>query len=122
MSVPPSPPLLLTLNELCELLRMSPRQVRNLAKTGRMPAALKIDGRLRWSRKSIEQWIDAGCPAGLPVEGEAGADSRTDADSDSGITSVAEDSSGKLPAGTGGKIGLTDGGRRAIRGRRDAAD
>jgi predicted DNA-binding transcriptional regulator AlpA len=62
MASNPGNKLLLTLEEVAYLLGMSPRQVRSLLKRGRLPPPVRLDGRLRWSRKILEDWVAAGCP------------------------------------------------------------
>jgi predicted DNA-binding transcriptional regulator AlpA len=46
-----------------QALKCSDRHIRNLRTTGRIPQPVKLGGRVLWSKKVIEQWIDDGCPA-----------------------------------------------------------
>lgn len=49
--------------ELSEILRCSKRHVLRLAERGLLPPPVKLGSLSRWSRPTIEAWIDAGCPA-----------------------------------------------------------
>lgn len=48
--------------QLAERLGVNTRTVRRLVLAGRVPEPLKIGRAVRWPRKAIERWIDAGCP------------------------------------------------------------
>jgi predicted DNA-binding transcriptional regulator AlpA len=55
--------LVLTVAEVADEFRYTPVQVRHLVRTGRFPQP--IDSSLpsrswRWSRRRLEQWVDAG--------------------------------------------------------------
>lgn len=68
MIPPDAPPALagaalLRIGELAELLRVSPRHLRRLADSGRMPAPVRLGHSLRWRRADLLAWIEAGCPA-----------------------------------------------------------
>jgi excisionase family DNA binding protein len=54
---------LLTVDEVAELLRVSPRHVYRLVDGGRMPRPLKLGGARRWDREAVNDWILSGCPA-----------------------------------------------------------
>jgi excisionase family DNA binding protein len=56
-------PDLLSVREVAERLGCSPRHVYRLSDGGLMPRPLKLGALVRWSRKSIEQWIASGCPS-----------------------------------------------------------
>ena len=56
-------PTLLDIHSVAKLLGCSPRHVRRLADTGRMPRPVKLGALVRWSRQEIEDWIAQGCPA-----------------------------------------------------------
>jgi prophage regulatory protein len=58
---------LLDIVAVSQKLALSPRTVRNLADTGRLPAPLKLGGAVRWSRIELDKWIAAGCPRVAPV-------------------------------------------------------
>jgi len=55
--------ILLNVHSVAKLLGCSPRHVRRLADTGRMPRPVKLGALVRWSRLEIEGWIAQGCPA-----------------------------------------------------------
>ncbi len=54
---------MLTIKDLAELLRCSPRTIYRLVDVGRIPSPCRLGGLVRWSSSAIEAWIDAGCPA-----------------------------------------------------------
>ena len=54
---------LLDVRAVAELLGCSTRHVYRLSDAGRMPAPLRLGSLVRWSKSSIEQWIEAGCPS-----------------------------------------------------------
>ena len=56
-------PLMLTTRDVARLLQCSDRHVTNLRDRGRIPPPVKLGTTVRWSRRAIEQWIGAGCPA-----------------------------------------------------------
>jgi excisionase family DNA binding protein len=49
------------------MLNCSPRTVWRLADGGRMPTPVRIGRLVRWSRKALAAWIDAGCPVSRQV-------------------------------------------------------
>lgn len=53
---------LVDVRSVAEMLGVSSRQVYRLADAGRMPQPIKLGGAVRWSRRAIVEWIDAGCP------------------------------------------------------------
>ena len=53
--------LLITVDDVSQLLKCSPRHVWRLADSGRMPRPYKIGALCRWPRDQIEAWIAAGC-------------------------------------------------------------
>ena len=55
------PPALLDVRALSRLLRCSPRHVSRLARSGRMPAPIRLGVLVRWDRNVIRQWIADGC-------------------------------------------------------------
>lgn len=65
-----APPSLMTDDEVAAKIRCSPRHVRRLADTGRMPRAAKLGSLIRWPRHVIDQWILAGCPDCRSREGD----------------------------------------------------
>ncbi len=54
---------LLDVKAVAALLDCSPRHVCRLADAGKMPPPLRIGALARWPRRTIEDWIEAGCPA-----------------------------------------------------------
>lgn len=59
-----------TLEEIAELLDVgfvarlcgcSPRTIRRLADSHRMPRPVKVGGLVRWRRADVLDWIDGGC-------------------------------------------------------------
>jgi excisionase family DNA binding protein len=57
----PTPPKLLDVNGVAELLQCTPRNVYRLADSGKMPAPLKIGGLNRWPVSTLESWLESGC-------------------------------------------------------------
>ena len=55
--------MLLGIKEVAVLLNCSPRHCARLAKTSRMPQALKLGGLRRWHKVTIDQWLADGCPS-----------------------------------------------------------
>ena len=55
--------LLLTAEQVGQLLGCSWRTVYRLRDAGRIPPPVKLNGMVRWSRKEVEAWIDEGCPS-----------------------------------------------------------
>jgi excisionase family DNA binding protein len=56
-------PLLITAQDVARLLKCSDRHVTNLRRDGRMPPPVKLGTSVRWPRRTIEEWISAGCPS-----------------------------------------------------------
>lgn len=58
------PPLgpLIDVNSVAFLLACSTKHVRRMADAGRCPAPIRLGGLVRWHRKTVEDWIAAGCP------------------------------------------------------------
>jgi excisionase family DNA binding protein len=54
---------LLTVADVAEILRCSERHVYRLEEEGKMPKAIRPGSIVRWRRKAIEDWLDAGCPS-----------------------------------------------------------
>jgi predicted DNA-binding transcriptional regulator AlpA len=57
-------PLLLTAEDLAQLLRISPATVWRLRAAGKLPRPLDALGRqlVRWRAEEIRRWVDAGLP------------------------------------------------------------
>jgi len=60
---PPAEPALIDVQGVATLLQCSKRHVARMEDAGQMPQAVKLGRLSRWSRKAIEAWIAAGCPA-----------------------------------------------------------
>ena len=45
-----------------KMLSLSKRQIFRLNSSGKIPAALRINGSVRWSSTSLLEWISMGCP------------------------------------------------------------
>jgi excisionase family DNA binding protein len=55
--------MLIGVDELVAMLKVSKRTVYRLVATGRLPAPLRVGSRtVRWSRAAVTAWINAGCP------------------------------------------------------------
>jgi predicted DNA-binding transcriptional regulator AlpA len=56
---------MLTIQDVAKALQCSDRHITTLRKEKRMPQPVKVGKRkgVRWSRRVIEEWIEAGCPA-----------------------------------------------------------
>jgi len=55
-------PLLLTAKDIAALCGVSVRTVWEWRAAGRLPAPIRLGRLIRWRRKDIEDWIEAGCP------------------------------------------------------------
>ncbi|WP_084630486.1 helix-turn-helix transcriptional regulator [Desulfovibrio aminophilus] len=72
---------LLTIEELAELLRTTPRGIRLRRHRGRsLPPALRLGGKLLWRASDISNWLDAeavrqGINAGAPSAPESASQS-----------------------------------------------
>lgn len=54
---------LITAKQLSDILGLSTRQIFRLDSSGKIPAAKRIGGAVRWSANEIYQWIEAGTPS-----------------------------------------------------------
>lgn len=54
--------LILDIRETARLLKVSPRTVYTMAKSKRMPPAIRIGSAVRWSYDELKTWIAKGCP------------------------------------------------------------
>ena len=57
-----STPLMMTAQELAGTLCISMRQDWRLRSKGDLPQPVSIGRNVRWRRRDIVQWIEAGCP------------------------------------------------------------
>jgi len=53
---------LLTAKALGEMLSLSKRQIFRLNSCGKIPTHIRIGGSVRWSEKTIGEWLTAGAP------------------------------------------------------------
>lgn len=58
-----SPRRLGDVNTVAAMCGVSPRHIRRLCDSGRMPRPLRLGRLLRWDLAEIERWISDGCPA-----------------------------------------------------------
>lgn len=57
-------PLLISYRDVCEMLGISKSLFFEMRQTGRFPIkAIRLGGSVRYSRREVERWIEAGCPA-----------------------------------------------------------
>ena len=59
----PETPTLLDVRAVAVMLGCSPRHIYRMSDAGKMPAPVHIGTLVRWSKKSILEWCDSGCPA-----------------------------------------------------------
>jgi len=65
---------LITAKVLAEMLSLSKRQVFRLNSCGKLPAPIRIGGSVRWSEKTISDWLAAGAPDRKTFEAIKGAE------------------------------------------------
>ena len=60
-SAPHTPPArLMSANDVADVLRTTPKQVRNMRSAAQIPAGRKIPGLgIRWTESEINQWIES---------------------------------------------------------------
>lgn len=63
---------LLTAQAVGEALSLSRRQVFRLKSGGKLPAAVRVGGAVRWRQADIERWIALGCPERKRFEAMSG--------------------------------------------------
>ena len=61
VSLSPSAPQLLDVRAVAEMLGCSTRHVYRMSDAAKMPSPLRLNSLVRWSQKSIVEWIDSGC-------------------------------------------------------------
>jgi excisionase family DNA binding protein len=64
---PPEQPLLLTAQQVADLLGCSPRHVQRMSDRGELPRPIRIGTLVRWTRREIESHI---AQATTPREGQ----------------------------------------------------
>jgi len=67
-------PALVDVRTVAAMCGCSTRHIYRLAAAGRMPAPVRLGALVRWNRKTIESWIDHGCPAVKRTEGPGPAE------------------------------------------------
>lgn len=55
--------LLIAADRLASMMNLSTRSIWRLLSAGRLVKPVRLNGAVRWRRKEVEQWIDAGCPS-----------------------------------------------------------
>ena len=55
-------PSLVNIGSVAKLLDVSQRHVKRLDDLARMPRSIKLGRSVRWNRKAVIAWIEAGCP------------------------------------------------------------
>jgi excisionase family DNA binding protein len=55
--------VLIDVQAVAKMLACSSRHVYRLCDSGRMPSPVRLGALVRWSRKSITDWLLAGCPS-----------------------------------------------------------
>jgi predicted DNA-binding transcriptional regulator AlpA len=53
---------LLTASAVGDLLSLSKRQIFRLRSSGKIPAAVRVGGSVRWRHGDVTRWIELGCP------------------------------------------------------------
>lgn len=54
--------LLITVDQVANLLQVSERTVWRMRSGGDIPAPVRVAGNVRWRLGEIKDWINAGCP------------------------------------------------------------
>lgn len=63
VETPPAlPAVLMTIEDLAAILGCSPRHIRRLVNSNRIPRPIKLGALLRWIKADVDRWIAAGCP------------------------------------------------------------
>jgi predicted DNA-binding transcriptional regulator AlpA len=55
--------LLISINELSRLIKISPRSIRRGCQTGHIPSPVRVRSSVRWRLDVIKKWIADGCPS-----------------------------------------------------------
>lgn len=61
-ALPPAAPLVADARRLAAMLCCGVRSVRTWDAAGKLPAPLRIGGRVVWNLEEIRRWIEAGAP------------------------------------------------------------
>lgn len=62
IAAPGPDPLLLSTSELARELRLSPKTIRRLNESGKLPRPIHIGHSLRWRREDVAKWLELGSP------------------------------------------------------------
>lgn len=62
------PELLIDTKALARILSCSERQIRRLHSGNKLPSPVRIGRCVRWRIKTIERWLDLGCPDAATFE------------------------------------------------------
>jgi predicted DNA-binding transcriptional regulator AlpA len=54
--------LAINATQLAEMLCISSRSIWRLNDSGKLPKPIRLGGSVRWNKKEIETWVEAGCP------------------------------------------------------------
>lgn len=57
-----TPDIVFDVQGVAHLLQCSTKTIRRLSDSGRMPRPVRIGRLLRWRRRDIAEWLEAGCP------------------------------------------------------------
>jgi predicted DNA-binding transcriptional regulator AlpA len=77
---------LLTVDELADLLKVSPSTVHAMRRDRRIPPPIELSFKnLRWSKLMIQDWIRDGCPAPIAVDAIQDADGSTQDKGDNNV-------------------------------------
>lgn len=61
---------LLTVRDLAERLKVSPRQIWKLRASARLPEEVRISRSVRWRATDVTLWVQLGCPSRERFEAE----------------------------------------------------
>ncbi len=67
-------PLVVSAKVLAQLLGVSVRQVWRLNATAKLPKPIRLGGSVKWLRKEIDAFVEAGCPNRQTWEAMKGGD------------------------------------------------
>jgi len=55
--------LAVNVTQLAEMLSVSSRSIWRLSDSGKLPKPVRLGRSVRWNRREIEEWVEAGCPS-----------------------------------------------------------
>lgn len=59
-------PLLLTAQEVVQMLSVSKSTLWRMRDSGKLPAPIRVGGIVRWRASDIQRWVEQGCPTLAP--------------------------------------------------------